>query len=36
MLRALVLEIIVDHFITRELVRRKLTRTLKPSEVRLI
>lgn len=34
MRRALVLEIIVDHFITRELARRRLTRTLKPSEVR--
>lgn len=36
MQRAAVLEVIVDHFITRELARRGLTRTLKPGDVRWI
>lgn len=36
MQRAVVLEIIVDHFITRELARRGLTRTLKPDAVRSV
>jgi hypothetical protein len=36
MQRAPVLEIIVDHFITRELSRRGVTRTLKPKAVRSI
>lgn len=36
MQRAPVLAIIVDHFITRELARRGLTRTLKPDAVRSV